>query len=369
MAALLRKLRPTVTSSLPVDEEDEAFNVEYSIAMEYHGPPVTYTIPHAAPVDFDHIPTAAVAAMVASASLFHNSSVPVIQPILKKKLEIQLEPQTEPVTRSNSVKVSGENSVSGEEANDDEFQNYMNPTNWESTESGLSSRSLSSEGFSHKEEEDEEECGGETPHHVRRASVVTFRDPDSNDVVENEVWSKSGEVRTLEEERPRAVRTGKKGSCYRCNMGNRFTEKEVCIVCGAKYCSSCVLRAMGSMPEGRKCVTCIGYRIDESKRGKLGKCSRLLKRLLTELEVEQIMKSESLCKANQLPANLVFVNGEPLSQEQLVRLQSCPNPPKKLRPGSYWYDNVSGFWGKVKNEKPFANISFLVLIIFSCFLS
>lgn len=30
---------------------------------------------------------------------------------------------------------------------------------------------------------------------------------------------------------PRAERKGKKGSSYRCLMGNMFTEKEVCIVC------------------------------------------------------------------------------------------------------------------------------------------
>ncbi|KAJ4870790.1 Extra-large guanine nucleotide-binding protein 2 [Raphanus sativus] len=133
---------------------------------------------------------------------------------------------------------------------------------------------------------------------------------------------------------PRAERKGKKGSCYRCLTGNRFTEKELCIVCDAKYCSNCVRRAMGAMPEGRKCVACIGHRVSEkSNRKSLGKCSRMLKRVLTDSELQKVMHDEVTCKANQLYARLVSVNGRPLSEEELERLQTCPNPPKKLKPG------------------------------------
>ncbi|XP_010531233.1 PREDICTED: extra-large guanine nucleotide-binding protein 1 isoform X2 [Tarenaya hassleriana] len=229
--------------------------------------------------------------------------------------------------------------------------NDSNPLpDWESNESVLSMDYPSSRVSSMKTGDCLNEANGDG----RRQPVVTFRDIASDDafVVEDSIQEQTRAMPVKKQPQTK----GKKGSCYRCFKGSRFTEKEVCLVCDAKYCSNCVLRAMGSMPEGRKCVTCIGCPIDEPKRGSLGKCSRMLKRLLNDLEVKQIMKAEKFCEANQLPAEYVYVNGQPLHHEELVALQTCPNPPKKLKPGSYWYDKVSGLWGK-EGEKPSQIIS------------
>lgn len=222
-----------------------------------------------------------------------------------------------------------------------DFSNELNHPDWASSESVVSFDYPSSRVSSLKIGDGNNEHGCDS----KRAPVVTFLDIESEDEDVHRQFARAGPETTRAKKDP-PVKV-KKGSCYRCLKGNRFTEKEVCMVCDAKFCSSCVLRAMGSMPEGRKCVTCIGFPIDELKRNNLGKCSRMLKRLLNDLEIRQIMKAEKLCEVNQLPPEYIYVNGRPLCHEELVFLQSCPNPPKKLKPGNYWYDKVSGLWGKV----------------------
>ncbi|KAL6222505.1 hypothetical protein ACLB2K_005897 [Fragaria x ananassa] len=377
---------------MPTGAEDAA---QYSFAVEYKGPPVSYDLPKAVPINVERIP---VAAVVGNVSVPSKMSLPVVQPVLapgslmktfSKELKSTVSPTsviafdrsseddtTKELEGLESATVSptsvigfeeraavesgagaaGGGGLSGELSSSGalEFSESLNyrsgelsdlnsdsnrpEPDWASYESVLSLDYPSSRVSSTKAVDCE----------VKRPPVVTFRDIESED--------DGGEEDEAEVVAVKPERKGKKKSCYRCLKGTRFTDKEVCIVCDAKYCSSCVLRAMGSMPEGRKCVGCIGFPIDESKRGCLGKCSRMLKRLLNDLEVRQVMKAEKFCEANQLPPDYICVNGQPLCHEELVLLQTCSNPPKKLKPGNYWYDKVSGLWGK-EGQKPSKVIS------------
>ncbi|XP_041990615.1 extra-large guanine nucleotide-binding protein 1-like isoform X1 [Salvia splendens] len=364
---------------------DDDFSVEYSFAMEYSGPPVSHDIPQVVPIDIRRIPTASVAAR---AVVLKDFSVPVIHPVAKsdqskKNVLGESNSGSEAAERSSKLARSGGRVYSRkpEKASDAEVapearDRYAR----ESKESGGTQSSsdgsrlpddashlLGSSGVEGVDEgciaavtydrsphskamevSSENSSCDESSGPGNRMPAVTFRDSPSVD----SAYQESDEYENADfPERPVALNDGKKGSCYKCHKGNRFAEKEICLVCGAKYCKNCLLRAMGDMPEGRKCITCIGYPIDESRRGSLGKSSGMLKKLLASDTINKIMSSELSCEANQLPSHLICVNGRPLSIGELVKLQSSPNPPKKLKPGKYWYDKVSGFWGK-EGEKP-----------------
>ncbi|KAH0851117.1 hypothetical protein HID58_094984 [Brassica napus] len=271
-----------------IHEDDDCL-----FAVEYDGPPLPYDIPRAVPINMDRIPVAAVVSPVcisAAMSFPHVSDSTAVSPT--EEVSGELEETTRGLAFCDSFEVGEE-----KESLDNESVLSMDYPSSRVTGDCVS------------------ETGG------KKQQVVTFLGIASDDDDDEEEDCIQKRTRVVPVKKQPQTK-GKKGSCYRCFKGNRFTEKEVCLVCDAKYCSSCVLRAMGSMPEGRKCI----------------------------------MKTERFCEANQLPAEYVYVNGQPLYPEELVALQTCANPPKKLKPGDYWYDKVSGLWGK-EGEKPYQIIS------------
>ncbi|KVI01956.1 G protein alpha subunit, helical insertion [Cynara cardunculus var. scolymus] len=350
MGSIIRSIFPIRSSK----EDDDEYNVEYSFAIEYTGPPVSYDIPRAVPVDVVSIPLASVVSVSSSGDL----SLPIIHPVVKRDPKLVLSEINESRLGSDLIGADA-HSPSSPEGDRSSISLGFSDSHENSQEFSMSSDGDRLDNYCHEIVELYDASEENRPHEVfssydNRTQIVTFNEPESDAMVQEE--SSFDDPGMVIQERPHASSHVKKGLCHRCLKGNWFTFKEFCIVCDAKYCSNCVLRVMGSMPEGRKCITCIGYPIDESKREHLGKCSKVLKQLLSDFQVKQIMKFEESCHINQLPYWLLTVNGKQLSLEEAVQLRTCAYPPKSLRPGSYWYDKLSGFWGK-EGHKPCQIIS------------
>ncbi|CAN6460994.1 unnamed protein product [Victoria cruziana] len=362
-----KKWQEQLKSMLPPGASlPEPDKLDYSFALEYTGPPISYEVPRVEPVD-SAIPMAIMVSSLTNAECLETFSSPYV-----------VEPIPLPVPRAKNATASSTynpNSVSADDS-------YVN----EGDRSGDSSRTTqlvlpqSAACSSSRESQSSESAASESRIHEslgcspsasscsvqshptspsrtamnegKRNAVVTFNTVDRSG--RKEVGAnRSAEKLQFQNERlgMGSQKEKKRGICSRCGRGNRLSGRESCLVCDARYCSNCVLRAMGSMPEGRKCISCIGEPIDESKRLTLGKRSKMLSRLLSPLEVRQIMKAEKECAANQLQPEQLIVNGRPLRQEELAELLACPSPPQNLKPGRYWYDKESGLWGK-EGEKP-----------------
>uniref|UniRef100_A0ACD5ZQQ5 Uncharacterized protein n=1 Tax=Avena sativa TaxID=4498 RepID=A0ACD5ZQQ5_AVESA len=309
----------------------EGSNLDYSIALEYDGPPVSYEVPRIDPVDMADVPTAE----PVSGSFRPGNSVVPVAPVFRPAARARAEPPPPPSARARAGSESANSAPQNEGGSDSDGSRSVSrefARSWQGQTDGGRPAVAVPEG--------------------RRSHVVTFGLADDSKYDGN-----STELdETRSEQFVAVTRKEKRGkTCDRCGK-RKWEGKESCIVCDKRYCGYCLLRAMGSMPEGRKCITCIGRPIEESKRSKLGKSSRILSRLLSALEVRQILKAEKECQANQLRPEQVIVNGFPLCQEEMSDLRSCPRPPQNLKPGRYWYDKESGLWGK-EGEKPSRMIS------------
>ncbi|GFP98076.1 extra-large guanine nucleotide-binding protein 3 [Phtheirospermum japonicum] len=297
---MVRKMLPP---GAPIPDED---NMDYSIALEYNGPPVSYDLPKMEPIDTN------------------SNAIPIAEPISESRRSVTrenppvIEPILLPVSRISRIS-SPPNQSPRLSASSESVVSVLQNADFSSSPSPGSARSRPDNNV---------------------PKVVTFNTADK----EKQVFPEFVGV-TKEKKKRKKSRV-----CYRCGKG-KWENKECCLVCDSKYCSNCVLRAMGSMPEGRKCVSCIGEAIDESKRFKLGRYSRVLSHLLSPLEVKHIMRAEKECAANQLRPEQLIVNGYPLKPEEMAELFGCSLPPSKLKPGRYWYDKESGLWGK-EGEKP-----------------
>ncbi|RZB92462.1 Extra-large guanine nucleotide-binding protein 3 isoform C [Glycine soja] len=354
---ILRRMLP---AGAPLPDEE---HLDYSIAVEYEGPPVPYDVPKVDPLKIGaSTGGGAVPIRTASIDSDHNAaaSIPVAMPVHPRfsrfsrvrnggfdRAPLPRSPAESRRSSSVSRTQSQFDSRSGEVAYRSDFSGEVNAD----ADDGASSASAASAPQTPPNSAPVPRSGTGAG---KRPTTVTFHTPRDSEDDDGDDYLSPRSVATEPVGSPLTAspsRNKKRWICSRCGNSNRLKEKEACLVCDSRYCSNCVLKAMGSMPEGRKCVSCIGKPIDEMKRSSLGKCSRMLSKVCSSLEINQIMKAEKECPANQLRPEQLVVNGRQLRQEELAEILGCSIPPQKLKPGRYWYDKDSGLWGK-EGEKP-----------------
>ncbi|KAL2930549.1 Extra-large guanine nucleotide-binding protein 3 [Bienertia sinuspersici] len=327
---LLRKMLPP---GAPLPDED---HLDYSIAVEYHGPLPSHPLPKVNPVNFDDSFSIASSSMTSkffryenAAKTFHLKNLVNFNRVDYGHCSIN-----DSVSNLNSDSLFSRQIRSKRENLEfkrEEMSESRLKVN-ETDDGEVKKVKFDSETESKRYDDGGGGGGGDG-------------DGDDDDAGVSQC---SSAVNVVQRERKGSK---KRGVCSRCGKGNRLSEREICIVCDAKYCSFCLIKAMGSMQEGRKCVGCIGQPIEESKRECLGKVSKIMRRVCSSLEVKQIVKAEKECFANQLRPEQLVVNGRHLVAEEMVELLGCWLPPQNVKPGNYWYDKDSGLWGK-EGEKP-----------------
>lgn len=346
---VLRKMLP---AGAPLPEDDD--ELDYSIAIEYEGPTLPYPLPKVDPID-----KAPDSKLVTNNTCFRVSNLDTHTISSVDPPKISPNGATKKISRFNRRAVSlgfkrADYGV-GEERGGNDSELPRDPTGrtnlmtFGKEEEGV----VVNLGFNEPSNGDVEERDEKDTDLAGRVNVVTFEKEEGGDLDLSSQRSSnlSSADNATPVAEPRRERGKRGGECSRCGRGSRIREREICTVCNARYCGNCLLKAMGSMPEGRKCVSCIGQPIDEAKRASLGKLSKVLAKVCSPLEVKQIMRAERECVANQIRPEQLVVNGRQLRQEELGELLGCLNPPQKLKPGRYWYDKDSGLWGK-EGEKP-----------------
>lgn len=346
---VLRKMLP-LGAPLP-DEE----HLDYSIAVEYEGPPVPYEVPRVDPLDADSLSIRS--SSVVSVSAADLQSVPVAAPILPV-VKVTNIPRFNRVRNGASLKEL-RSPVESARSPSSVWRRQLGSRNSEVEDSdcrnGRGELFSSASSFQDPNSASTSTLASLKPvAEGRRSAVVTFDVARESEIDDDEFSSPRSSVPDATDSpimsQNQEKGTSKRGVCSRCGKRNRLKGRVPCIVCDARYCRNCLVKAMGSMPEGRKCVSCLGQPINESKRSSLGKCSRMLSKIRSPLEVGQIMRAEKECLANQLRPEQVIVNGRQLRQEELAEVFGCSIPPVRLKPGRYWYDKDSGLWGKVRTR-------------------